>query len=339
MAGRTLKLVGLAAGAAATLAGAAYAGERLAAGRLRHRTDADAGEELVPRFDEIRSLPGPDGGSISVISRGQGPPIVLAHGVTLSVRTWVKQMESLPAAGFRAIAFDHRGHGESTVGEAGHTLDTLADDLRAVLEGLDLTDVVVVGHSMGGVAAQLLCLRHPDVAARRVAGIVLLSTMARTALAANRHLLRALERVADAAPDAGGLLRLSNLGLLVARIGFGADPQPSHVELTRQMIAACDPATRKAAPAALLGLDISRELEQIRVPTLVVCGTNDVITPPAESRRISRRIPGARLELLEGGGHMLMLEQADRVDELIVGFARQVQRGRPGAAATREAAG
>jgi len=339
MAGRALKLVGLAAGAAATVAGAAYASERVAAGRLRRKTDADAGEELVPRADEVRSLPGPDGGSISVIGRGEGPPILLSHGVTLSSRTWVKQMESLPDGGFRAIAYDHRGHGQSTLGEGGHTLDTLADDMRAVLEGLDLTDVVIVGHSMGGIAAQLLCLRHPEVAARRVAGMVLLSTLSRTALAANRHLLRALERITGAAPDAGGLLGLTNLGLLVARIGFGADPQPSQVELTRQMIAACDPATRKAAPRALLGLDISRELQHIRVPALVVCGTNDVITPPAESRRIARRIPGARLELLDGGGHMLMLERAERVDELIVGFAREVQRGRPGGAATREATG
>jgi 3-oxoadipate enol-lactonase len=135
------------------------------------------------------------------------------------------------------------------------------------------------------------------------------------------------------------MMAFSNLGLLVARIGFGADPQPSHVELTRQMILACDPVTRKAAPGSLLGLDLSRELENIAVPTLVICGTNDVITPPAESRRIARKIPGARLELLDGGGHMLMLERAERVDELIVSFAHEVQGARPGARGDREATG
>jgi pimeloyl-ACP methyl ester carboxylesterase len=339
MAGRTFKALGLAAGAAATLAGAAYAGQRVAADRLRGRADPDGGADLVPAFDEIRSLPSHDGGAISVISRGDGPPIVLSHGVTLSVRTWVKQMESLPAAGFRAIAFDHRGHGESSVGEAGHTLDTLAHDMRSVLEGLDLHDVVLVGHSMGGVATQLLCLRFPEVAAERLAGIVLLSTLSRTSVSGNRHLRRVLEQIAAITPDAGGAFRLKNLGLVIARIGFGRDPQPSHVELTRQMIAACDPGTRMSAPGVLLGLDLTRELDSITVPTLVICGTSDVITPPAESRRIARRIPDARLELLEGAGHMLMLERAEAVDELITQFARDVQGPRRDTGREREATG
>jgi pimeloyl-ACP methyl ester carboxylesterase len=330
-----LKMLGVAAGAAITLAGAAFATERIAADRLRRHDDSDAETDLSPAFDEIRSLPSDDGGAISVISRGEGPPIVLSHGVLLSVRTWVKQMESLPRAGFRTIAFDHRGHGASTIGKSGHALDTLADDMRCVVEGLDLTDAVLVGHSMGGVAAQLFCLRHPDVVRDRVAGIVLLSTLSRTALSGNRHLLHALERVAGATPDAGGVMKLSNLGLLVARIGFGRNPQPSHVELTRQMIMACDPATRKGAPSALLGLDLTNELSRISVPTIIIAGTNDVIAPPAESRRMARRIPGARLELLDGAGHMLMLERAETIDALITEFAHEVQGHRTARQARR----
>jgi pimeloyl-ACP methyl ester carboxylesterase len=281
-------------------------------------------------FDEIRSLPSHDGGSISVISRGTGPEIVLSHGVTLSVRTWVKQMETLPAAGFRTIAFDHRGHGASVVGEGGHTLDTLAADVRTVVEGLDLRDAVLVGHSMGGVAVQLFCVRHPEIAAERVAGIVLLSTLSRTALSGNKWLTRVLDLVASASPDASGVLGFANLGLLIARIGFGRNPQPSHVELTRQMILECESATRKGAPGPLLALDLADELPKLAVPTLVICGTHDVLTPPAEARRIARLIPGARLEMLEGAGHMAMLEQSEVVDQLIVDFAREVQReGQP----------
>jgi pimeloyl-ACP methyl ester carboxylesterase len=339
MAARGFTALGVAAGAVATVAGAAYTAQRLAAGRLRRREDPDHDVDLVPAFDEILSLRSHDGGSISVISRGTGPPILLSHGVTLSVRTWVKQMESLPETGFRTIAFDHRGHGESSVGDAGHTLDTLAADMRTVLEGLDLRDAVLVGHSMGGVAAMLFCLRHPEEAAARLAGLVLLSTLSRTAVSGNPRLLWLLEQVAGLTLDAGGAMRAKNLGLLVARIGFGKDPQPSHVELTRQMIVGCDPETRRIAPSALLGLDLSRELSSIRVPTLVIGGTNDVITPPAEARRIARRIPGARLELLPGAGHMAMLERSETVDELIVQFARDVQRASSGARADRKATG
>jgi pimeloyl-ACP methyl ester carboxylesterase len=321
-----LKMLGVAAGAAITLAGAAYAGERVAAKRLRSNEDADAAADLVVPFDRIRSLPGADGGPIHVVERGEGPPIVPSHGVTLSVRTWVKQMQSLPESGFRTIAFDHRGHGESTVGSQGHTLDTLADDMRSVVEGLNLRDAVLVGHSMGGIAVQLFCLRHPDVAAERLAGIVLLSTLSRTAVSGNPRLLSLIDWVAHVTPEAGGVLGFEHLGLLLARIGFGRKPQPSHVELTRQMILACLPETRKAAPSALLGLDLTDELPGISVPTLVIGGTNDVITPPAESRRIAKLVPGARLELLEGTGHMAMLEAADTVDRLMAEFAREVQQ-------------
>lgn len=327
MAGRLIRTIGLAAGVAATVAGAVYTTERVAAARLRGHDDDDLADELVPAFDEIRSLPGHDGGSISVISRGEGPPIVLSHGVTLSVRTWVKQMDALPAAGFRTIAFDHRGHGASTVGEGGHTLDTLAADMRTVVEGLDLRDVVLVGHSMGGVAVQLFCLRHPEIAAERVAGIVLLSTLSRTALSGSPRLLQVLDRIASAVPDAGGVLGFANLGLLISRIGFGRNPQPSHVELTRQMILACAPETRKGAPGPLLGLELSEELPKLAVPTLVICGTHDVLTPPAEARHIAALIPGARLEMLVGAGHMAMLEQSENLDRLITEFAHEVQAG------------
>jgi pimeloyl-ACP methyl ester carboxylesterase len=113
------------------------------------------------------------------------------------------------------------------------------------------------------------------------------------------------------------------VGLLLARLGFGRDPQPSHVELTRQMILACTPATRRDAPAALVDLDLTEELARITVPTLVVCGSADVLTPPSESRRIAHRIPGARLEILDGGGHMLMLEQPEALHRLLVDFAAE----------------
>jgi pimeloyl-ACP methyl ester carboxylesterase len=66
----------------------------------------------------------------------------------------------------------------------------------------------------------------------------------------------------------------------------------------------------------------------VRIPTLVIGGTNDVLTPPAEARRMAKLIPGARLELMRGGGHMLMLEQTDELDRLIVDFAHEVQRTR-----------
>lgn len=319
------KRVGLAAGAVGALAGAVVAGERIAARRLRAAPDTGRTAPLPAEFDASWRLPAHDGGELFVVEAGAGPVILLSHGVTLSLRAWSHQLRDLATAGFRVIAFDHRGHGESTVGEAGHGIEQLGADVRSVLEGLDLRDVVIVGHSMGGIATQALCLHHPEVARERVAGIVLLSTLARSPFAANPGLARVSTWLAERVPDGTGILRARDLGLVIARLGFGRAPSAAHVEATRQMILGTDPLTRRDAVVALAGLDLTGRLAEIDLPTLVVCGTADLITPVAESRRIARRIPGARLEEVAGGGHMLMFERPELLERLIVDFARSVQ--------------
>jgi pimeloyl-ACP methyl ester carboxylesterase len=91
------------------------------------------------------------------------------------------------------------------------------------------------------------------------------------------------------------------------------------------MMLACSEETRVLASRALVSLDISEAITRIDIPTLVIGGTADVLTPPAEARRIAKRIPNARLELVPGAGHMLMLEQTELIDRLIVEFAHEVQ--------------
>lgn len=323
---RTGRRLALAGAAAAAAGGVAYGAGRLALERLRRRSDVHAEERFEPAADETHDFDSHDGGTIHVLSRGEGPPLVLSHGLTLSARTWTLQFAALPAEGLRVVAFDHRGHGLSVVGTTGHTIDNLAADFRTVLECLDLHDVVVVGHSMGGIAAQAFAARFPEVVAERVRGLVLVSTIARTPLSAPRAaaLLRLARGAAGYVPDSSVVWRNSDLGLLLARVGFGRDARPSDVELVRQMMIACPAETRRDAPQALLGFDLTRELRKITVPTLVIGGTADVITPPFESRRIARLIPDSQLELFEGGGHMLMLEQPDRFNRTLVEFARRV---------------
>src|SRR4051794_18549827 len=327
MAPKALKRTGLIAGATAGAFGLAYATERALVARLRHRDDPDAGAPLVPVFDDARILDSHDGGTIYTISRGAGPPVVFCHGVTLSSRVWAKQFETFPAAGFHTLAFDSRGHGESRVGDTGHSLDNLADDLRTVLDELDLRDVVLVGHSMGGMAVQAFAIRHPDVVAERVAGLVLLSTSSHNLVSDAKRVRGALERVVNVGPDVGTFMRQRNLGLLLARIGFGDDPHPSHVEATREMLAACDKATTREAMSALLHLDLTEGLPKVHVPTLVIVGPADALTPPRDARRIAEMVPDARLVEFPGSGHMLMYERTHELDALIIDFARECQVG------------
>jgi non-heme chloroperoxidase len=322
------KRVGIAAGTLGGVAGLAYSAQRLAATRMRRAPDGDAERALAaPTYVDHR-LDTHDRGTIYVVERGNelDPPIVLSHGVTLSVRTWFHQLEELPKEGFRTIAFDHRGHGRSVLGEEGHSLENLGRDVKTVLEGLDLRGAVLVGHSLGGVAVQSFVTRFPEVATERVAGIVLLSTLAYTPFGSRSTRTKALlEKISKRTPDAQWLWDAPNLGFLAARVGFGKNPRPSHVELVREMMGECPPETRRDAPRVLIGLDLTRELPKVRIPTLVVGGTADALTPPFEARRIAGLIPGARLELMRDGGHMLMLERTEELNRLIVDFAHEVQ--------------
>jgi pimeloyl-ACP methyl ester carboxylesterase len=322
----------IAAGTIGGVAAAGYAAQRVAAGRVRRAPDGDAKRVLIttPYTEHLLDTHDP-GGTLFVAESGDpaAPPILLSHGVTLSVRTWFYQLEQLPREGFRAIAFDHRGHGKSALGEAGHSIENLAEDVKTVVLGLDLQDAVLVGHSMGGVAVQSFVIRYPELAAERVSGIVLLSTLAYTPFGSRSTQTKMrLEKLTKHSPDAAWLWNRPNLGLLAARVGFGKDPQPSHVELVRRMMTECSPETRRDAPRVLIGLDLTDDLPNIRIPTLVIGGTADVLTPPFEARRMAQLIPGARLELMQDGGHMLMLEREAEVNRMIVDFAREV-RARP----------
>ena len=327
--GRALLGAGVVAGAAAGLAGAAYAIERAVVAGVRRRPDPDAGRPLVPPFDEAVRYPSHDGGSVYTISRGKGAPILFSHGVTLSTRVWVKQFEKLPEQRFRCIGFDHRGHGDSECGDSGHSIANLAEDVRTVLERMDLHDAVLVGHSMGGIALQAFAFHYPEMAAERVRGMVLMSTLAKTYLSGSSWLRKMFERLTGGGPSAGDLMTQQNLGFFLARVGFGRDPQASHVELVREMIAVCPKAASQEAVTALVGLDMTDELPEIRVPTLVLSGSADVIAPPAQGRRIAELIPDARLEVFKGAGHMLMLERTDEVNALITEFARDLGAGAP----------
>lgn len=290
------------------------------------RADPDIGRLGPVRFDEARHLPAPDGGSLFTVSHGHGPAFLFVHGLGVTSRIWTKQFRMLPPAGIRAVAFDHRGHGASTAvptGSGADSIDQLADDVRAVVEGLDLRDLVIVGHSMGGMALLAFALRHPDVVAARVRGIALVSTAPRVDL----HRVPLVP--ASMAAFASGFVRSGawsrrDWSTLAARTMFGRDAVPSQIELVRVLLATAAEDTVVACADAIAHFDVERRLHEITVPAVVVTGTADLLTTPRDARRLARGLTDARLELVSGAGHMLMLERAERFGALLSGFARDL---------------
>jgi len=319
---RGFELAGQGVGKGTALVGAAwrFPGQVLSLGG-RHR-DPDVGRLGTLPNDSSRHLPAPDGGHLFTTAHGQGPTFLFVHGYAMTSRVWTKQFRDLPRAGIRTVAFDHRGHGGSTAAMDETSIDNLADDVRVVIEGLDLRDAVVVGHSMGGMALLAFAVRYPEVAAARLRGMVLVSTGARLGLAQVPFLPRAIVPFAAGFVRSGAWAR-SDWSRVATRLLFGKDAVPSQVELARVLLASAREETVVGCARALTSFDVSGQLGRVALPTLVVNGTADLLTTPGDARQLARGIPGARLELLPGAGHMVMLEQAERLGALLCGFARE----------------
>ena len=274
-----------AGGAAAVAAGAAY-GAAAVRGRARppRARRRRAARRSTRRSTSTTGSTSHDGGSIYVVEAGEGPPIVLSHGVTLSVRTWFHQLETLPEG--RASARSRSttaGTAQSVLGEAGHSLENLAEDVRTVRRGLDLRDAVLVGHSMGGVAVQAFVIRYPELAAERVAASCCCRrSRRRRSVRARRRRRRASSRSPTTCPTRSWLWDAQEPRVpRRARSGFGKDPHPSHVELVRRMmlgVPARDP-PRRAAGAR-------RPRPHARTP--------EDPDPDARDRRHRRRADAAR---------------------------------------------
>jgi len=253
-----------------------------------------------------------DGGELAYAVSGDGPALLLLHAFPLGLFMWDAQAAAL-AATHRVVRFDARGFGGSDSNHGPLTMERIADDAAALLDHLGVSRAVVGGCSMGGYAALAFVRRHPQ----RLAGLVLQDTRAgadsedaragRAALAA-----KVLAEGASAA-EAAFLPKL--LGEATKR------EQPALVAHLRERILATPP---QAIADALHGLaarmDSRPTLAEVRVPTLVLVGAEDVLTPPAESEAMAAAIPGARLEVVPRAGHLANLERPDAVNAALAAF-------------------
>ena len=314
-----LGLVGVGAGVAAA---AAYNNAR------RHRSGAlDMSElELADDITPVEVVVD-DGVTIHGVEAGSGRPIVLLHGVTLSVATWPYQLAALSKQ-YRVIALDARGHGASKCDQLGWGMERMADDVHQVIETLDLHDAIVVGHSMGGMMTQEMCVMFPEMARERIAGVVLLSTAA--APSEGVPGFHRMNRMVKPGMITRGesVMPRGEIGYALARLALGAKADPRFVMHTRNMTAALSPATIDSLLPNVVGFDVRPRLKDFPIPALVITGSRDLLTPPRVGKTIARLIPGAEMKILPGAGHMLMMERAEWLNEQIDEFARAHEHAR-----------
>lgn len=312
---------GARAGVLAATAGtavAAYAAYR--AGGRRWRADEEelmvAGASL-PGDLEHHFLPTDDGGRLHVVERGAGPPVVLVHGLALSAAVWAHQLRQL-SCDHRVIAVDLRGHGQSLPGPGGYSMDRLAQDLLVVLEALDVRRGVLVGHSLGGMVCQHLAATRAQAVGAHMSSLALLATSAGPVAPGAPRLSSAVRAAMHRADRLGaGLLPRGDVATWIARGCFGTHPMVADIELTRSLLVAISPEALAEAVATTMAFCDRPLLGAIEVPTTVVVGSADVLTPPRMARVLARGIPGATLEELPGAGHMVMLERAQEVNAAV----------------------
>lgn len=227
--------------------------------------------------------------------------LILVHGAGGSHLDWPAELRRLPET--NVYALDLPGHGRSG-GQGRISVEAYADAVAAFVEGLGLDRVAVAGHSMGGAIGQTLALRRPPW----LSHLILIGSGARL-------------RVAPAILD--GLLDDPEKTIeQIVTWTYGPHAPPEIPAAGRRRMLSVSPQTTRGDYQACDAFDVMEQVEQIAVPTLVIAGTEDKLTPLKYGAYLAGRIPSAQLVTIEGGGHMVMLEFPADVAQAIAGFLR-----------------
>jgi non-heme chloroperoxidase len=309
-------------GCAATMAVAglplqATAGQPKPAGVL-------APQKQIQGETQVSTITTKDGTSIFYKDWGTGPTVVFSHGWPLSADAWDAQMLFLGQQGFRVVAHDRRGHGRSAQTWNGNDYDTFADDLAALLEKLDLKDVVLVGHSMGGGEVARYIGRHGN---KRVKKAVIIGGIPPVMLKSDKNPGGLPMSVFDGI-RAGLVVDRSQFYMDVSMPFYGynkPDAKPSQgvrdqfwrLGMQSSVVASYE------CVKAFSETDFTEDLEKIAVPTLIIHGDADQIVPISDSAELSSKIvKNATLKVIPGAPHGLCTTHADQINALLLDFLK-----------------
>ncbi len=244
--------------------------------------------------------------------RGAGQPLLLIQGLGGNSLHWGEGFLGGLEDGFELVLYDHRGAGRSGPLEGEHTIADLAADAVGLLDALEIETAHVVGISMGGMVAQELVLQAPE----RVRTLTLGCTFpgGREATMTDMTVVGMLAE-AVLSGDQERTMRVGYEVMIAAEYGEQEGAYELYSELAAQYPAPTP--VLMAQLSAIMGHDTSQRLGEIETPTLVIHGTEDRLMDVSNGKLIARLIPGARLELLEGSGHMFFWEQPERSARLV----------------------
>jgi 3-oxoadipate enol-lactonase len=257
-----------------------------------------------------------NGTSLYVEERGMGPiPLVLLHAFPVDRRMWAEQVVALSDR-FRVITPDFRGFGQSASTGA-FSIETLADDVHALLATMNTSPAIIAGCSMGGYAALALAKNYPA----DLRGLILVDTKAESDTPDGRA---GRQKMIDLVKQSGAKAVADQMvPKLLAK--DAPTKRPIVAKKLREMMEACPPDTIAHALAAMRDRpDRSGELPAVKVPTLILVGEEDQPTPVQAAEAMHAKIAGSKLVIIPGAGHMTPIEQPELVNRAIRQFAERL---------------
>ena len=253
---------------------------------------------------------------------GEGEPLVLITGLSGDTTGWALQIPMFSKK-YQVICFDNRGGGRTDAPDVPYSYEMMADDTAGLLNTLGIEKAHILGASMGGAIAQEFAIKYPQ----RVRGLILSTTWAGQSNFLGGNVLKTWDRMAQEGVSPETLIReqLSwlctdkffenekQVNLTVKMVLSNPHPQPAHA-LARLVAAAWE-------------FDMRDRLGQITAPTLVLVGKEDILVPVKFSEELARGIPNAELVVLEGGGHLFMVEISDKFNQAVLDFLAKVEQG------------
>ncbi len=247
---------------------------------------------------------------INVAIAGEGPPVVLLHGLGWDHHLWDRQLQDLSQA-YQVIAPDTRGHGMTEVPEGPYSIADYCDDLVSLLDKLNLSKVTLIGFSQGGMTALTLATRFPE----RLDALGVLCAVEKLHPDASANMENRITAMQTQGAETAA--RVAGKSIFSESFIYG------HADYFESFVRSRVRANANGLIAAMragVGYDLSDKIQAITFPTLIVAGGRDVLAPPSSVRAMAEAIPSAEFHLFPDCGHMVPIEAPSEFDALLESF-------------------
>lgn len=241
---------------------------------------------------------------------GEGPVVTFSHSLACSLAMWDDQARALRGR-YRVLRYDTRGHGKTSAPKGAYTLDQLAEDLRALLDGLGIAETHFVGLSMGGMIGQVFALKHPG----RFQSLALCDTTSRYPAGAASVWEERIRTV-----EAQGMAPMVEPTLARWFTAPFRERRKDVIERVAGFIRDTPPQGYVGCCHALPKIDVTDRLGAVACPAIVIVGEEDLGTPVDMARAMHAALPGAELAILRHASHLSNMEQPDEFTRVLGGF-------------------